>query len=177
MNQDYNKFCISRKKLVFLILVLFIIIFLYLSSFVSKNKQIIQGKAKERVTKNNKNISTIIGGENAKLGEFPYVALLSNGCTGVLIHSRWVLTAAHCVDMNLSVAVGIINVNDFEKRKNKVLASISHPEYEFFSLRNDIALLLLEKEEQGIVLPKLPKIDLKKNIDDNYMYEDKTDIE
>ena len=176
MNQDYNKFCISRKKLVFLILVLFIIIFLYLSSFVSKNKQIIQGKAKERVTKNNKNISTIIGGENAKLGEFPYVALLSNGCTGVLIHSRWVLTAAHCVDMNLSVAVGIINVNDFEKRKNKVLASISHPEYEFFSLRNDIALLLLEKEEQGIVLPKLPKIDLKKNIDDNYMYEDKTDI-
>jgi trypsin len=44
----------------------------------------------------------IIGGEDAELGDFPYVvSLQDNGrhfCTGSLIDAKTVLTAAHCVE-------------------------------------------------------------------------------
>ena len=52
-------------------------------------------------------ISNIVGGKKAKLGDFPYMALLgkiakSDGkilysCGGSLINKWYVLTAAHCV--------------------------------------------------------------------------------
>lgn len=48
----------------------------------------------------------IVGGEEAKLGEFPWMVRLIHknknhernfGCSGFLIHQKYVLTAAHCV--------------------------------------------------------------------------------
>lgn len=40
----------------------------------------------------------VIGGTQAGSSEFPWVVRLSNGCAGTLIGSRYVLTAAHCVN-------------------------------------------------------------------------------
>ena len=50
-------------------------------------------------------LENIVGGKNAKLGEFPYMALIGQEfggeiyylCGGSLINKWYVLTAAHCV--------------------------------------------------------------------------------
>ena len=46
---------------------------------------------------------TIVGGQAADRTEYPWQAMLFNPngilvCSGTLIHSNWVLTAAHCLD-------------------------------------------------------------------------------
>ncbi len=50
--------------------------------------------------KTNPKIARIVGGQNAKLGEFPWSVLLVYGsakCGGSLITLQHVLTAAHCI--------------------------------------------------------------------------------
>lgn len=44
----------------------------------------------------------IIGGEEAKDGEFPYQVSVQvfndHNCGGAIVSSKWILTAAHCVE-------------------------------------------------------------------------------
>ncbi|KAF5004821.1 hypothetical protein FDECE_8698 [Fusarium decemcellulare] len=92
----------------------------------------------------------IVGGQEAKLGEFPYIISLSLSgeawCGGSLLNAKTVLTAAHCVDgqnaSDFKVRAGSLHWNTGGKAVG--VASIAqHPKYNASALDNDIAILKL----------------------------------
>jgi secreted trypsin-like serine protease len=119
-----------------------------------------------------KAIPKIIGGKDAKAGEFPWQAALILAiapqldpfkgffCGGSLINGRWVLTAAHCVyDDNpsgrhlppvemqpeeLHVYLGSHNFTG--GRRVAIKRIVPHPDYSDETHDNDIALLELKGE-------------------------------
>ncbi len=96
----------------------------------------------------------IIGGSSAGSNQFPWQAALVNAnsrnlfqdqfCGGSIISSRWILTAAHCVNGSLpkdiDVVTGLVTLPSAASRQNtsKVKQIIVHPNW-----ADDVALLEL----------------------------------
>lgn len=110
----------------------------------------------------------IVGGPNARIGQFPHVVLLgyehSDGstsfdCSGSLISEEFVLAPAHCMYNRVAssnvkkVRLGSLNsaLNEDNQEVQDVLVEkiYLHPEFKQPSKYNDIALLKLQS------LPKL----------------------
>ncbi|KAG5276903.1 hypothetical protein AALO_G00111090 [Alosa alosa] len=109
--------------------------------------------------------SSIVGGEDAAPGQWPWMVYLqsTNGmksytCGGSLINTRWVLTAAHCVNSKnyhlKPVVVGRLNLRDPIHWQYSVHRVLIHPGYHDNGdvLYNDIALVQLKK---SVVTSKL----------------------
>lgn len=90
----------------------------------------------------------IIGGKLADEGEFPDCVAVGSAsrfcCTGTLIARNVVLTAAHCVLGGCADRVYFGN-NSNQPGKGRIIQALAlkHPDYNQFTSRNDVALLIL----------------------------------
>ncbi|XP_062438628.1 vitamin K-dependent protein C isoform X1 [Rhea pennata] len=99
--------------------------------------------------------SRITGGTLCHRGHCPWQVLIRSSrdvgfCGGTLISSRWVVTAAHCLDL---VRPHHVTVGDFDKyqremkeQKIDVERSWTHPHYDSNNYNSDIALLYLSSD-------------------------------
>ncbi|XP_063227574.1 trypsin II-P29-like [Bacillus rossius redtenbacheri] len=103
----------------------------------------------------------IIGGRNAKEGEFPYQISLQrkyyfgggsyHWCGGAVIDKTHILTAAHCTTgiplEEFLVFPGILNLSETNYYPNYTLSAIyRHEDYNSSDYFNDIAILKLQRE-------------------------------
>jgi len=108
----------------------------------------------------------INGGQPADLGEYPFMAALlfepnpgndfdSQFCGGSLIASRWVMTAAHCLDFltgpeQVAVAVNRTHLNSTEGVRMAVRSIHIHPDWDPNILSPDVGLLELARPINGV---------------------------
>ncbi|KAB0801482.1 hypothetical protein PPYR_05836 [Photinus pyralis] len=100
----------------------------------------------------------IVGGHNADLGEWPWIAGLFNGgrqfCGGSLIDNIHILSAAHCVAhmsswdvARLTVRLGDHNIKTDSEVKHierKVKRVVRHRGFDARTLYNDVAILTMD---------------------------------
>ncbi|CAH1393694.1 unnamed protein product [Nezara viridula] len=100
----------------------------------------------------------IVGGQNADLNEWPWIAALFNSgrqfCGGSLIDNIHILTAAHCVAhmsawdvARLTVRLGDYNIKSNSETKHiekRVKRVVRHRGFDARTLYNDIAILTLD---------------------------------
>ncbi|ELK27197.1 Coagulation factor IX [Myotis davidii] len=97
----------------------------------------------------------IVGGENAKPGQFPWQVLLHNKiegfCGGSIVNEKWVVTAAHCIKPGVEITI-IAGEHNTEKeepteQRRNVIRVIPHHNYNatINKYSHDIALLELDE--------------------------------
>lgn len=96
----------------------------------------------------------IVGGERAKIEDFPYqVSLRSNGnhvCGGSIIGDRYIITAAHCIYSTMpslyTIQAGSVTYKgDKNAQVRRIKKIIRHPEYSDKLHSNDICFVILDK--------------------------------
>ncbi|MBK8254707.1 MAG: serine protease [Polyangiaceae bacterium] len=82
-------------------------------------------------------------------------------CTGTIVGTRSVLTAAHCIDqMDPSqVSFGIGAAADQLEAELKVVSGVQHPNWDSQSLTNDVAVLTLGEDSPIPAIPLNPAMD------------------
>nr|XP_012419788.1 PREDICTED: coagulation factor IX isoform X2 [Odobenus rosmarus divergens] len=109
----------------------------------------------ENLTQPLNDLTRVVGGKDAKPGQFPWQVLLNGKvdafCGGSIINEKWVVTAAHCIepDDKITVVAGEYNteVREPTEQKRNVIRTILHHSYNATvnKYNHDIALLELDE--------------------------------
>merc|ERR1711979_26863 len=104
------------------------------------------------VVKHSRDGWRIVGGFEAKKGQFPWQVQVQNGgshwCGGALIDEEWVVSAAHCfyqMGNNFKFVVGQHNIAQKENSEQvfKAAKIINHPQYDDYNIKHDVTLIKL----------------------------------
>ncbi|XP_055469619.1 kallikrein-4 [Psammomys obesus] len=95
----------------------------------------------------------IIQGQDCRPHSQPWQAALFSEddyffCSGVLVHPRWVLSAAHCLQDSYTVGLGLHNLESSQEPGSRMLEahlSIQHPNYNDPPFANDLMLIKLNE--------------------------------
>lgn len=101
--------------------------------------------------------SRIVGGEEAGVGEYPWMARVEislggvgMACGGAIVTTTHVVTASHCVDnefLEITVKAGLHDLSSYQENTTQVIKAkqvLQHPMFSPMTSANDIALLTLE---------------------------------
>ncbi|XP_063913658.1 brachyurin-like [Zophobas morio] len=110
--------------------------------------------SREISTKNNGASTRIIGGQNATVNQFPFAAAIQVRtetsaffCGGSLYRNQWIITAGQCVynAILFTIQLGSIHIDADDSNKMTLATSeyFLHPDYNPYTLENDIALIKL----------------------------------
>jgi secreted trypsin-like serine protease len=93
----------------------------------------------------------VIGGVQADGHEFPFVVRLSNGCSGSLVRSQYVLTAAHCVahsgrTRSLGITAGSADLGSSERVSVRSLEVRRASGFRSVTYGDDWAVIKLARE-------------------------------
>ncbi|KAM5236238.1 kallikrein-4-like [Ctenodactylus gundi] len=94
----------------------------------------------------------IVGGHDCRPHSQPWqAALLVDSklhCGGVLVHPRWVLSAAHCLLSSYTIGLGLHSLDPHQEPGSQMIEateSVPHPEYNTPPIANDLMLIRLSK--------------------------------
>ncbi|XP_039384126.1 serine protease 55 [Mauremys reevesii] len=96
--------------------------------------------------------SKTVGGRGAVSSEFPWQVSIQTKekhfCSGSIISSWWILSAAHCftneLPPDLYVAFGAVDLESHQVEKKKLDRLILHEHFDSANMDNNIALILLD---------------------------------
>ncbi|XP_010138303.1 PREDICTED: coagulation factor X, partial [Buceros rhinoceros silvestris] len=113
----------------------------------------------------------IVGGEECRLGECPWQAVLLNEegeefCGGTILNEKFILTAAHCMNQSKEITVVVGEVDREKKEQSETMHTVDrilvHAKYIAETYDNDIALIKLKEPitfSEYVIAACLPEAD------------------